>query len=48
MMSILREKFRFQTGVKEQKIVHTYESHTKTPKVKFQFRLKDGRENTAG
>ena len=30
MMSILREKFRFQTGVKEQKIVHTYESHTKT------------------
>ena len=44
-MSILHEKLRFQTGMK--KNVHTLESCTKIPDVKFQFSLKDGHENTA-
>ena len=41
MISILHEKFRRQTGAGKN-IVHTLESCTKIPEVKFKFGLKTG------
>ena len=46
MMTILHEKFRFETRVSEKDCSHVRIMHL-IPKVKFKFGLKDGRENKA-